>query len=113
MTDRHSSAAGRPCPAGRTDDIEQFLVHYGDTIDDRVAEIVEEIVEEVVEEVLGEPLRRYRRDVVLPVTVALLAAAAVSPALMWWSPWTVPLVWAATSVICVSLSRTARIPRRS
>ncbi|WP_234532791.1 hypothetical protein [Streptomyces shenzhenensis] len=105
MTDRHSSAAGRPCPAGRTDDIEQFLVHYGDTIDDRVAEIVEEV--------LGEQLRRYRRDVVLPVTVALLAAAAVSLALMWWSPWTVPLVWAATSVICVSLSRTARIPRRS
>ncbi|MEU9243634.1 hypothetical protein [Streptomyces sp. NPDC048385] len=105
MTDRHSSAAGRPCPAGRTDDIEQFLVHYGDTIDDRVAEIVEEV--------LGEQLRRYRRDVVLPVTVALLAAAAISLALMWWSPWTVPLVWAATSVICVSLSRTARIPRRS
>ncbi|MGW3045816.1 hypothetical protein ACWC9T_38730 [Kitasatospora sp. NPDC001159] len=105
MTDRHSSAAGRPCPAGRTDDIEQFLVHYGDTIDDRVAEIVEEV--------LGEQLRRYRRDVVLPVTVALLAAAAVSLALMWWSPWTVPLVWAATSVICVSLSQTARIPRRS
>ncbi|MFJ1551044.1 hypothetical protein [Streptomyces sp. NPDC088246] len=105
MTDRHSSTAGRPCPAGRTDDIEQFLVHYGDTIDDRVAEIVEEV--------LGEQLRRYRRDVVLPVTVALLAAAAVSLALMWWSPWTVPLVWAATSVICVSLSRTARIPRRS
>ncbi|MFH8386807.1 hypothetical protein ACH4E7_38830 [Kitasatospora sp. NPDC018058] len=105
MTDRHSSAAGRPCPAGRTDDIEQFLVHYGDTIDDRVAEIVEEV--------LGEQLRRYRRDVVLPVTVALLAAAAVSLALMWWSPWTVPLVWAATSVICVSLSQTARITRRS
>ncbi|MBB4926151.1 hypothetical protein [Kitasatospora kifunensis] len=105
MTDRHSSAAGRPCPAGRTDDIEQFLVHYGDTIDDRVAEIVEEV--------LGEQLGRYRRDVVLPVTVALLAAAALSLALMWWSPWTVPLVWAATSVICVSLSQTARIPRRS
>jgi uncharacterized protein (DUF697 family) len=109
MTDRQSSTAGRPCPAGRTDDIEQFLVHYGDTIDDRVAEIVAEIVEEV----LGEQLRRYRRDVVPPVTVALLAAAAVSLALMWWSPWTVPLVWAATSVICVSLSLTARIPRRS
>jgi fatty acid desaturase len=105
MTDRHSSAAGRPCPAGRTDDIEQFLVHYEDTIDDRVAEIVEEV--------LGEQLRRYRRDVVLPVTVTLLAAAAVSLALMWWSPWTVPLVWAATSVICVSLPQTARIPRRS
>ena len=105
MTDRESSTAGRPCPAGKTDDIEQFLVHYGDTIDDRVAEIVEEI--------LGEQRRRYRRDVVLPVTVALLAAAAVSLALMWWSPWTVPLVWAATSVICVSLSLTARIPRRS
>ncbi|MER7579746.1 hypothetical protein [Kitasatospora sp. NPDC097691] len=109
MTDRHSSAAGHPCPAGRTDDIEQFLVHHGDAIDDRVAEVVTEIVEEV----LGEQLRRYRRDVVLPVTVALLAAAAVSPALMWWRPWTVPLVWAATSVICVSLSRTARIRRRS
>ncbi|MFE7598467.1 hypothetical protein [Streptomyces sp. NPDC057494] len=108
MTDRHLSTAGRPCPAGRTDDIEQFLVHYGDTIDDRVAEIVAEIVEEV----LGEQLRRSRRDVVLPVTVALLAAAAVSLALMW-SPWAVPLVWAATSVICVSLSQTARIPRRS
>ncbi|KOV13065.1 hypothetical protein ADK60_30995 [Streptomyces sp. XY431] len=108
MTDRHSSAAGRPCPAGRTDDIEQFLVHYGDTIDDRVAEIVAEIVEEAV----GEQLRRYRRDVALPVTVALLAAAAVSVPLMWWSLWTVPLVWAATAVICVSLSRTARIPRR-
>jgi hypothetical protein len=105
MTDRHSSAAGRPGSAGSTDDIEQFLVHYGDTIDDRVAEIVEEV--------LGEQLRRYRRDVVLPVTVALLAAAAVSLALMWWSPWTVPLVWAATSVICVSLSQSARIPRRS
>ncbi|MBW8799050.1 MAG: hypothetical protein JF597_37440 [Streptomyces sp.] len=105
MTDRHSSAAGRPCPAGRTDDIEQFLVHYEDTIDDRVAEIVEEV--------LGEQLRRYRRDVVLPVTVALLAAAVVSLALIWWSPWTVPLVWAATSVICLSLSRSARIPRRS
>ncbi|MFJ9444990.1 hypothetical protein ACIRRH_24425 [Kitasatospora sp. NPDC101235] len=105
MTDRHSNAAGRPCPAGRTDDIEQFLVHYGDTIDDRVAEIVEEV--------LGEQLGRYRRDVVLPVTVALLAAAAVSLALMWWSPWAVPLVWAATSVICVSLSQSARIPRRS
>ncbi|MDH6708281.1 hypothetical protein P3T27_005020 [Kitasatospora sp. MAA19] len=105
MTDRHSNAAGRPCPAGRTDDIEQFLVHYGDTIDDRVAEIVEEV--------LGEQLRRYRRDVVLPVTVALLAAAAVSLALMWWSPWTVPPVWAATSVICVSLSQSARTPRRS
>ncbi|MDH6141434.1 MULTISPECIES: hypothetical protein [Kitasatospora] len=105
MTDRHSSAAGRPCPAGRTDDIEQFLVHYEDTIDDRVAEIVEEV--------LGEQLRRYRRDVVLPVTVTQLAAAAVSLALMWWSPWTVPLVWVATSVICVSLSQTARIPRRS
>jgi hypothetical protein len=51
---------------------------------------------------------------VLPVTVALLAGAAVSLALMWWSPWTVPLVWAATSVvICVSLLQTARIPRRS
>ncbi|AJF68317.1 hypothetical protein [Streptomyces vietnamensis] len=109
MTDRHSSAAGRPGPAGRTDDTEQFLVHYGDTIDDRVAEIVAEIVEEV----LGEQLRRYRRDVVLPITVTQLAAAAVSLALMWWSPWAVPLVWAATSVICVSLSRTARIPRRS
>ncbi|GAB2731854.1 hypothetical protein GCM10010442_61750 [Kitasatospora kifunensis] len=80
-------------------------MHYGDTIDDRVAEIVEEV--------LGEQLGRYRRDVVLPVTVALLAAAALSLALMWWSPWTVPLVWAATSVICVSLSQTARIPRRS
>ncbi|MFJ9153148.1 hypothetical protein ACIRP7_34980 [Streptomyces sp. NPDC102270] len=109
MTDQHSSTAGSPCPAGRTDDIEQFLVRYGDTIDDRVAEIVGEIVEEV----LGEQLRRYRRDVVLPVTVVLLAAAAVSLALMGWSPWTVPLVWAATSVICVSLSQTARIPRRS
>ncbi|WP_369221123.1 hypothetical protein AB5J52_03845 [Streptomyces sp. R39] len=105
MTDRHPSAAGRPGPADRTDDIEQFLVHYEDTIDDRVAEIVEEV--------LGEQLRRYRRDVVLPITVTQLAAAAVSLALMWWSPWTVPLVWAATSVICVSLSRTARIPRRS
>ncbi|MGW3074049.1 hypothetical protein [Kitasatospora sp. NPDC001132] len=105
MTDRHSSAAVRPGPAGRTDDIEQFLAHYGDTIDDRVAEIVEEV--------LGEQLRGYRRDVVLPVTVALLAAAAVSLALMWWSPGTVPLVWAATSVICVSLSQSARIPRRS
>ncbi|MER5638341.1 hypothetical protein ABT095_15450 [Kitasatospora sp. NPDC002227] len=104
MTDRHSSAAGRPCPTGRSDDMEQFLVHYEDTIDDRVAEIVEEV--------LGEQLRRHRRDVVLPVTVALLAAAAVSLPLMWWSPWTVPLVWAATSVICVSLSRTARLPLR-
>ncbi|MFB8168382.1 hypothetical protein ACFC60_10590 [Kitasatospora purpeofusca] len=108
MTDRHSSAAGRPCPAGGTDDIEQFLVHYGDTMDDRVAEIVAEIVEEAV----GEQLRRYRRDVLLPVAVTLLAAAAVSPALMRWSLWTVPLVWAATSVICVSLSRTPRIPHR-
>jgi hypothetical protein len=105
MTDRHPSAADRPCPAGRTDDIKQFLVHYEDTIDDRVAEIVEEV--------LGERLKHHRRDVVLPVTVALLSAAAVSLALMWWSPWTVPLVWAATSVICVSLSQTARIPRRS
>ncbi|GAA1992049.1 hypothetical protein [Kitasatospora viridis] len=87
-----------------TDDIEQFLVHYGDTIDDRVAEIVEEV--------LGERQRRYRRDVVLPVTVALLAAAAVSPALMWWIPWAVPLVWTATSVICVWRSRTTRLPRR-
>ncbi|MFF2143552.1 hypothetical protein [Kitasatospora sp. NPDC058190] len=104
MTDRHPSA-GRDCPTGRTDDIEQFLVHYGDTIDDRVAEIVEEV--------LGEQLRRHRRDMVLPVIVALLAAAAVSLALMWWSPWTVPPVWAATSVICASLSQTARIPRRS
>lgn len=108
MTDRHSSAAGRRCPAGRADDIEQFLVQYGDTIDDRVAEVLEEVLEEV----LSKQLRRYRRAVVLPVTVALLAAAAVSLALMWWSPWTVPLVWAATSVICVSLSQTARIPRR-
>ncbi|MFD5462116.1 hypothetical protein ACFWIQ_04695 [Kitasatospora sp. NPDC127059] len=105
MTDRHSNAAGRPCPAGGTDDIEQFLVRHGDTIDDRVAEIVEEV--------LGEQLRRSRRDVVPPVTVALLAAAAVSPALMWWSPWTVPLVWAVTSVICVSLSWTAPTLRRS
>ncbi|MFJ3644140.1 hypothetical protein ACIPRD_30970 [Streptomyces sp. NPDC090108] len=105
MTDRHANAACRPCPAGRTDDIEQFLVRYGDTIDDRVAEMVEEI--------LGEQLRRYRRDVVLPVGVVLPAAAAVSPALMWWSPWTVPLVWTAASAICVSLSRTARILRRS
>ncbi|BAJ31574.1 MULTISPECIES: hypothetical protein [Kitasatospora] len=105
MTDRHSNAADRPGPAGRTDDIEQFLVHYGDTIDDRVAEIVEEV--------LVEQLEHHRRDVVLPVTVALLAATAVSLALMWWSPWTVPLVWAATTVICVSLSRTARNPRRS
>ncbi len=109
MTDRESSTAGRPCPAGKTDDIEQFLVHSGDTIDDRVAEIVAEVVEEV----LGERLRRYRRDVLLPVTVGLLAAAAVSPALMRWSPWTVPLVWVAASVICLSMSLTARIPRRS
>jgi hypothetical protein len=105
MTDRHSSAAGRPGSAGSTDDIEQFLVHYEDTIDDRVAEIVEEV--------LGEQLRRYRRDVVLPVTVTQSAAAAVSLALLWWIPWIVPLLWAATSVVCVSVSRPARIARRS
>ncbi|AUG78775.1 hypothetical protein CFP65_4007 [Kitasatospora sp. MMS16-BH015] len=104
MTDRHPRAAGHPCPAGRADDIEQFLVHYEDAIDDRVAEIVDEV--------LGERLGRYRREVVLPVTVALLASAAVSLALVRWSPWAVPLVWAATSVLCGSLARAARLPGR-
>ncbi|MEV7022278.1 hypothetical protein [Kitasatospora sp. NPDC093558] len=105
MTDRHPSAAGFDHPTGKADSIEQFLVHYGDTIDDRVAEILDEVLEE--------RLTRHRLDVVLPVTVALLAAAAVSLVLMWWSPWTVVVVWAATTVICVSLSQTARTPRRA
>ncbi len=100
MTDRQLSGAGKSGEAG---DIEQFLARYGDTIDDRVAEVVEELLRERLAE-----RRRARWTRKAPAVAAALAGSAV---LLCWSPWTVPLVWAATAVVGMGLSRTAQVRR--
>ncbi|MFF2045919.1 hypothetical protein ACFVVX_36415 [Kitasatospora sp. NPDC058170] len=104
MTERHRTADGRAHRPDRADDLDQFLVHYGDTIDDRVGEIVDEVVHE--------QLNRQRYSGLLPVLTTVLAATVVSLALMWVNPWTAAVVWAAATVICVSASRTARMSQR-
>lgn len=100
MTERHLIAADKPIRLCEPDDVDRFLAAYGDTIDDRVGEIVDEVFEE--------RLGRHRRIPVLPVTIIVLAATAVSVMLMWFSPLIVAVVWAAAAVICVSLTHAAR-----
>ncbi|GAA3036705.1 hypothetical protein GCM10020000_12930 [Streptomyces olivoverticillatus] len=46
MTQRHLIPTGKRMRPSEPQDVDQFLARYGDTIDDRVAEIVDDVFEE-------------------------------------------------------------------
>lgn len=100
MTQRHLIPTGKRMRPSEPQDVDQFLARYGDTIDDRVAEIVDDVFEE--------RLGRHHRLPVLPLIITVVAATVVSLLLMWYSPLTAAVVWAAAAVICVSLTHAAR-----
>ncbi|GGV24252.1 hypothetical protein GCM10010260_75880 [Streptomyces filipinensis] len=84
-------------------EVDQFLVRYGDTIDDRIGEILDELLEE--------RMRQHQRVPVLPLTTTVVAATVISLILTWYSPLAVAVVWCATAVICVSLTHAARLSK--
>ena len=74
---------------------EEFLSRFGDTIDDRIAEILDELLTE-----RSSARQRWRQPYLLGALSLILAALAVS-VLLRHTPiaW---LVWPATAVVCVA-----------
>lgn len=87
--------------APRSDD--EFLSRFGDTIDDRVAEILDELLEE------QNATRRHRRLSQVLTIVTLLPALAASILLrhstVAWA------IWPAAAVICLATAWTTRARR--
>jgi hypothetical protein len=82
---------------------DEFLSRFGDTIDDRVAEILDELLEE------RNATRRHRRlSQVLTIVTLLLALAAsilLRHSTVAWA------IWPAAAVICLATAWTARARR--
>jgi hypothetical protein len=74
---------------------EAFLARFGDTIDDRIAEILDEILAE------RSSARRHRRLSYLLGAVSLVLAALTATVVLRHSP-IVWLAWLATAVICIA-----------
>jgi len=99
-----------PSPAGpgthfldlRTD--EEFLSRFGDTIDDRIAEILDELLEE------RDAARQHRRLPQVLNTVGLILVLAAS-ALLRHSAIAAWTIWPATAVVCLAASRTSSTGR--
>jgi hypothetical protein len=74
---------------------EEFLRRFGDTIDDRIAEILDELLTE-----RSSARRHWRPSYLLGAISLILAAVAVS-VLAWHTPvaW---LIWPATAVACLA-----------
>ncbi len=79
---------------------EEFLSRYGDTIDDRVAEILAELLEE-----RNAARQRRRLPRVLGAVAFLLALAATIPLRHTAIAWT---IWPATAVICLAAAWSTR-----
>ena len=76
---------------------EEFLSRFGDTIDDRIAEILDELLTE-----RSSARRHWRLPDLLGAVSLILAALAVS-VLLSHTPlaW---LVWPATAVVCLAMA---------
>jgi hypothetical protein len=74
---------------------EEFLSRFGDTIDDRIAEILDELLTE------QSSARRHWRLAYLLCAVSLILAAVAVSVLAWHTPigW---LIWPATAIVCVA-----------
>jgi hypothetical protein len=75
---------------------EPFLQHYGDAIDDRVAEIVEDIIDEVI-------AARYHRPRRWPAGLLVVTVAGLS-LLLRHDTAVVAVIWLASATMCVALS---------
>ena len=83
---------------------EEFLVRFGDVIDDRVAEALDEILDE------RDALRpRWRLRPGLAALALLLAVVAT--VLLRHSGLAVGAVWLSTAAVCLAAARTARAAR--
>jgi hypothetical protein len=74
---------------------EEFLARFGDTIDDRIAEILDELLTE------RKSARQYQRLPYLLGAVSLVFAALAVSVILRHSP-IVWLIWPATAVVCVA-----------
>jgi hypothetical protein len=81
---------GLPVPS-----YEEFLSRFGDTIDDRIAEILDELLTE------RNSARQHQRLPYLLGAVSLVFAALAVSVILRHSP-IVWLIWPATAVVCVS-----------
>ena len=79
---------------------EEFLSHFGDAIDDRIAEILDELLEE------RNAARRHRRLPQVLGTAGLVLALITSVLLRHNTPaaWT---IWLATATICLVIAWTS------
>ena len=83
---------------------EEFLSHFGDAIDDRIAEILDELLEE------RNATRPHRRLSQVPGTASLILALITSVLLRHNAPaaWT---IWPATATICLVIAWTSSTRR--
>jgi hypothetical protein len=82
---------------------EEFLSRFGDTIDDRIAEILDELLTE------RSSASRHRRLPYLLCAVSLILAALAVSILLRHTPiaW---LIWPATAVISIAMAWTSSAP---
>ena len=80
---------------------EEFLVRFGDAIDDRIAEILDELLDE------RKLVRRHPRLPQLLGLTSLVLAALAASILLYASPFTWT-IWLATTVICIAAAWTIR-----
>ena len=88
------AADSRSLPSPLLSD-EEFLSRFGDTIDDRIAEILDELLAE------RSSARHHRRMPYLLGAVSLILAALVVSVITRHSP-IVWLIWPSTAVVCVA-----------
>jgi len=100
---RQSTQPPAPSPAGSATQIpampsgEEFLFHFGDAIDDRIAEILEELLEERNAE-------RPRRRLPQVLGTAGLILALITSVLLRHNASAAWTIWPATATICLVIA---------